>query len=66
MEPLTLPKRHHGLARAPWLTKVALWVGAELVVIPVAVIMTTLGHAGPALLKWLLGLVPNAGRLGGG
>lgn len=56
----------------PWragtksLTKIALWVGSELMVVPVSLILTSLAYAVPALLGWSLALVPNAnGRAGG-
>jgi hypothetical protein len=43
-------------AGARWLTKIAVWVGSELVVVPVSLIMTTLAYAVPTLLGWSLRL----------
>jgi len=41
--------------------KIALWLAAEIAVIPLSVIMTTAAYAAPVLLAWMLSPMPVIG-----
>ena len=44
------------LLRTTWFVKTALWIGLEIIVIPISFYMTMAAYGGPALLSWLFRL----------
>jgi hypothetical protein len=44
------------LLRASRVVKTALWIGVEIIVIPISFYMTMIAYGGPALLSWLFRL----------